>query len=45
MLNIKLPYNGEILLLGIYLGGNDNRYPHKNCTQTFIAALLIIVNV
>ena len=39
-LNIKLPYNPEIPLLGIYLA--ENVIEKDTCTPMFIAALLTI---
>jgi hypothetical protein len=43
-LNIGLPYDPAIPLLGIYPKECDSGYSKGNCTSMFIAALFTIVN-
>jgi hypothetical protein len=40
-LKIELPYDPEILLLGIYPNECKSRYNKDICTQMFIAALAV----
>jgi hypothetical protein len=44
-LNIDLPYNPAIPLLGIYPKGCDSSYNKSTCTPMFIAALFIIATL
>jgi hypothetical protein len=44
-LNIDLPYDPAILLLGIYLKECDTGYSRDTCTPMFIAALFTIVKL
>jgi hypothetical protein len=44
-LNIDLPYDPVILLLGIYLKECDTGYSRGTCTPTFIAALFTIAKL
>jgi hypothetical protein len=44
-LNIDLPYDPAIPLLGIYLKECDSRYSIDNCTPMFIAALFRIAKL
>jgi hypothetical protein len=44
-LNIDLPYNPAIPLLGIYLKECDTSYSRGNCTPMFVAALFIIAKL
>ena len=44
MLNIELPYDSAISLLGIYPREMKTYVHTKTCTRMFIAALFIITN-
>jgi hypothetical protein len=44
-LNIDLPYDPEISLLGIYLKECDTGYSGGTCTPMFIAALFTIAKL
>jgi hypothetical protein len=44
-LNIDLPYDPAITLLGIYPSECDTGYPRGTCTPMFIAALFIIAKL
>jgi hypothetical protein len=44
-LNIHLPYDPAILLLGIYPKECDSGYSKGTCTPMFIAALFITANL
>jgi hypothetical protein len=44
-LNIDLPYDPAILLLGIYLKGCDSGYSRGTCTPMFIASLFTIAKL
>ena len=41
-LDIQLPYNSAILVIGIYPRELKNLYPHKHLYRDIIAALFII---
>jgi hypothetical protein len=44
-LNINLPYDPAILLLGIYLKECDTGYSRGTCTPMFIATLFIVAKL